>query len=91
VLKIDRAFVSGMEDNLSDQHIVKAMVMIARSMKYQVLIEGIETQSQANLASVMGCEQAQGFFFSRPLPQEDFVNSHLLKPPAKEKLRLVVS
>ncbi len=91
VLKIDRAFVSGMEDNLSDQHIVKAMVMIARSMKYQVLIEGIETQTQANLASVMGCEQAQGFFFSRPLPQADFVNSHLLKPPAKEKLRLVVS
>ncbi|WP_411991721.1 putative bifunctional diguanylate cyclase/phosphodiesterase [Agarivorans sp. DSG3-1] len=91
ILKIDRAFVSGLEENLSDQHIVKAMVMIARSMKYQVLIEGIETQAQANLASVMGCEQAQGYFFARPLPQNDFVKNYLTKPQSKENLRLVVN
>ncbi|MGY5449894.1 putative bifunctional diguanylate cyclase/phosphodiesterase [Agarivorans sp. MS3-6] len=91
ILKIDRAFVVGLEDNLSDQHIVKAMVMIARSMKYQVLIEGIETQTQANLASVMGCEQAQGYFFARPQPEKDFVNHYLLKTRAKENLRLVVN
>ncbi|WP_220720965.1 EAL domain-containing protein [Agarivorans litoreus] len=91
VLKIDRAFVNGLEDNLSDQHIVKAMVMIARSMKYQVLIEGIETQLQANLASVLGCEQAQGYFFARPQPEADFVKNYLPKTPTKENLRLVVN
>jgi EAL domain-containing protein (putative c-di-GMP-specific phosphodiesterase class I) len=91
VLKIDRAFVSGLEDNLSDQHIVKAMVMIARSMKYQVLIEGIETQVQANLASVLGCEQAQGYFFARPQPEADFVKNYLAKTSTKENLRLVVN
>ncbi|WP_432462945.1 putative bifunctional diguanylate cyclase/phosphodiesterase [Agarivorans sp. QJM3NY_33] len=91
LLKIDRAFVSGLEDNLSDQHIVKAMVMVARSMKFQVLIEGIETQNQANIASVMGCEQAQGFFFARPQAEVDFVQHYLPKPHVKEPLRLVGS
>ncbi len=77
LLKIDRAFISEIDENISDQHIVKAMVMIAKSMNYKVLIEGVETQAQANLAAVIGCEWAQGFLFSKPISERDFASRYL--------------
>jgi diguanylate cyclase (GGDEF)-like protein/PAS domain S-box-containing protein len=70
-LKIDRAFVVGM--TMSDEHmaIVSTIINLARALRIDVVAEGVETEVQAARLLAFGCDEAQGFLFSRPLPAED--------------------
>jgi EAL domain-containing protein (putative c-di-GMP-specific phosphodiesterase class I) len=77
-LKIDRAFVHGMLKEERDQSIVSAILSLARALRLKVVAEGVEAEIEAAALRDLGCQEAQGFFFSRPLPVEKL--EQLLKP-----------
>jgi diguanylate cyclase (GGDEF)-like protein len=66
-LKIDRSFISDIYTNTDDAAIAGAIVAMARSLALLVVAEGVETLDQAETLAHMGCDQVQGFYFSRPL------------------------
>jgi diguanylate cyclase (GGDEF)-like protein/PAS domain S-box-containing protein len=72
VLKIDRSFVNGIGDNRNDAEIVAAIIAMARSLRLKVVAEGVEHAQQAAFLKDLGCEAAQGFYYSKPVPAEDF-------------------
>jgi diguanylate cyclase (GGDEF)-like protein len=67
-VKIDRAFVEGLAENPEDRAIVRSVVMVAREMRMTVTAEGVETHQQLDLVRKLGCDNAQGFYLSAPLP-----------------------
>jgi diguanylate cyclase (GGDEF)-like protein/PAS domain S-box-containing protein len=66
-LKIDRSFISDIHTNTDDAAIAGAIVAMGRSLGLLVVAEGVEILAQAEALSHMGCDQVQGFYFSRPL------------------------
>ncbi len=69
-LKIDRGFVADIVTDPSDFAIVSAIIAMARSLKIQVVAEGIEGWQQLEMLRSMGCHLAQGFLFAAPVPAE---------------------
>ncbi|MEH6357110.1 MAG: EAL domain-containing protein [Marinobacter sp.] len=67
-IKIDRSFVSDMLTNADDEMIVKSIISLSKNFNRRVVAEGIETRAMQDKLIEMGCEQAQGFFYSKPLP-----------------------
>ena len=71
-LKVDRAFVSGLgEQGDGDGAIVEAIVGMARALGMGVIPEGVETEGQLDRLVALGCDHAQGFLLSKPLPAAD--------------------
>src|SRR5207253_11320204 len=68
-IKIDRSFVRDMLTRADCRAIVNAVVGLARSLNITTIIEGIETQEQFEAARADGCDEGQGFLFSKPLPE----------------------
>ncbi|TVR99648.1 MAG: EAL domain-containing protein [Rhodospirillales bacterium] len=78
-LKIDRSFIRNLPDNAQDRAIVKTVISLARSLTLEVVAEGVETAAQAHLLNELGCTEAQGYLFSRPLPPKrvpEWIASH---------------
>ena len=71
-LKIDRGFVAAMDHNRSDRVLVNATIELAHSLGHSVVAEGVETLETLELLKSMGCDKAQGFFISRPMPRDEF-------------------
>jgi len=69
-LEIDRSFIRNLDTSNSDEAIVGAIQTLARSLGLHVVAEGVETLAQLQVLGRHGCEVAQGFYFSRPLPAE---------------------
>lgn len=67
-LKVDRSFVSKMEDDTENGEIVRTVLALAKSLRLDVIAEGIETPHQLDLLRSLGCELGQGYLFARPLP-----------------------
>lgn len=67
-MKIDQSFVRGIPGDQDDVAITRTIVALARNLGLKVVVEGIETQEQLDFARGEGCEEGQGFFFSRPVP-----------------------
>ena len=72
-LKIDRSFVSEIETNPESAQIVQTILMLARSLKYKVVAEGVETDTQWNYLVDQDCDLMQGYLFSRPLPPAEML------------------
>jgi EAL domain-containing protein (putative c-di-GMP-specific phosphodiesterase class I) len=66
-IKIDRSFVRGINETRKLKTIVQAVVTIGRGLGMQIVAEGVETESEAQTMRLFGCNEMQGFFFSRPL------------------------
>ena len=72
ILKMDRAFIRNIEHSEKDFRLVKLIMDIARNLKMLVIAEGVETERQLTLLKNAGCDQVQGYYFSRPVPPEEF-------------------
>ncbi len=70
-IKIDKCFVQGMEENVSDDAIIEAIVKLSKSIGMGTTAEGIETDSQLKCVMERGCTEGQGYLFSRPLTSDD--------------------
>ncbi|MDQ0253460.1 diguanylate cyclase (GGDEF)-like protein/PAS domain S-box-containing protein [Evansella vedderi] len=67
-LKIDRSFMSDITEDVRDAAILEAIFTLAQRLKLDVIVEGVETMEQLNYLKETSCGEAQGYFFSRPLP-----------------------
>jgi diguanylate cyclase len=73
-LKIDRSFVSSMLENEQEMAIVEAVLQMARSLKLNVVAEGVEINCIAEKLRSLSCQFAQGYLWSKPLPNEEFLD-----------------
>ena len=71
-LKIDKSFVRDVLSNPNDAAVARTIVALAQSLGLEVIAEGVETEQQRDFLTSIGCHAYQGYFFSRPLPIEDF-------------------
>ncbi len=79
-LKLDRSFVGDLEKNEEAGSIVDMMIEMCRSLKIECIVEGVETLGQLSILESMGCENIQGFYYSKPISGLDalrFINSGL--------------
>jgi len=73
-LKIDRFFVNNMLDNKGDRNIVKLIIDLAHTFNLEVVAEGVENNETLDLLRSMGCDYAQGYLISRPIPYNDYLS-----------------
>ncbi len=73
-VKIDRSFVAGSIANPDDAALTAAIIAMAHSLRLSVVAEGVETLEQAELLRQRGCDELQGYLFSRPVLAEQFVD-----------------
>ena len=71
-LKIDKAFVDDIEVSEQGRNMVATIVTIAHNLGMQVVAEGVENNNQLNFLAGLGCEQLQGYLYSKPLAENEF-------------------
>ena len=71
-LKIDQSFTRGLAPDSEDLALCEAIVMMAHKLGLKVIAEGVETKSQNDMLTHIGCDYGQGYLYARPMPNEDF-------------------
>ncbi|MCB2310500.1 EAL domain-containing protein [Clostridium tagluense] len=83
-LKIDKSFIDNIVTNEREKAIVDGIIQLAQKIELDVIAEGVETKEQIKLLQSMGCNQIQGYYFSKPLPsdeiEEKFLKTNWIKP-----------
>jgi EAL domain-containing protein (putative c-di-GMP-specific phosphodiesterase class I) len=72
-LKIDKSFVMAMERDLDDARIVRSTIELAHNLGLTVVAEGLETLKAWAMLARLGCDEGQGYFIGKPMPQEQFI------------------
>ncbi len=86
-LKIDRSFVMGMSGGPRGRALVSTIINLGHSLELKVVAEGVETEEQSGLLALLGCDEIQGFLYSRPVPADVFEQQFLrLLQPATPAL-----
>ncbi|MDZ7859159.1 MAG: PAS domain S-box protein [Candidatus Krumholzibacteriota bacterium] len=70
-LKIDKSFIDGLASDSKDQAIVRTMIVMAHGLNMKAIAEGVETGDQLSFLQEQGCDEIQGYLFSRPLPADE--------------------
>jgi EAL domain-containing protein (putative c-di-GMP-specific phosphodiesterase class I) len=68
-LKIDRSFIADIPADRGDAAITQAIIAMAHSLELRVIAEGVETQAQYDFLLAQRCDEYQGYFFSKPVPE----------------------
>lgn len=71
-IKIDHSFIKDIVDNIEDQAITTAIISMGKMLDMKVIAGGVETAEQKNFLLAQGCDQIQGFYFSEPIPPDQF-------------------
>ncbi len=71
-LKVDRSFVHGIPLDKDDMVICKTVIALGDSLNFKIVAEGVETAAQTEFLKKIGCHEAQGYLYSKPIPSEDF-------------------
>lgn len=79
-LKIDKSFIDNIE-NYKNKAVIESIVSLSKSLKYKIITEGVETRDQLDVLTDLGCNIIQGYYFSKPLPENEIED--LLKNKAK--------
>lgn len=87
VIKIDMRFLAELEESPRAASILTSVVRMAKWLDMPVIAEGVETKAQLDFLYSIGCDEVQGYYFSRPLPSEDF-KKLLTMEPQKEDAQL---
>ena len=85
-LKIDRSFVLDLLADSDDAAIVSSTIALSKQLGLSVIAEGIENRATADLLATMGCEEGQGYFFSRPIPVTEFEEQFLVLPDKRTQM-----
>jgi cyclic di-GMP phosphodiesterase Gmr len=72
LIKLDRSFITGIDNNPKSQALVRSIVAIAQALHFSVLAEGVETEAEADFLKRIGVDFAQGFLYAKPMPVETF-------------------
>ena len=73
-MKIDQAFVRDLPEDEEDVGITKAVIALAKSLNLKIIAEGVETKAQRDFLIENGCENIQGYLYSKPVPADAFEN-----------------
>ena len=76
-VKLDRSFLTRCTTNQRGLYFLQEIVNMVKGLGYQVICEGIETKDQVDLMRSLGCDAAQGFWFSKAIPAEEFERRYL--------------
>ncbi len=79
-IKIAKPMIDSVTLGERNEHIVKAIILLAKSIGMKTIAEGVETQAQLQKLCAIGCEQVQGFLLGRPVPAEEFEALFLTRP-----------
>ena len=72
ILKVDKIFLYGNKLTVNQKIIISSIIEMASKLNIRVVCEGVETSEQANFLTVIGCDMIQGYYYSKPLPEEEF-------------------
>ena len=73
-LKIDKSFVQDVLKENEDASLVRAIINMAHNLGLKVVAEGVEEEDQTHFLKAEHCDYSQGYFYSRPLPEQDFIH-----------------
>lgn len=72
-LKIDKSFIDNIKSD-KNKAVINSIVHLSKSLKYKIITEGVETKEQMDLLTGLGCNIIQGYYFSKPLPENEIEN-----------------
>ena len=72
VIKLDKGFLSNASANPKETIIIKSVIDMAKKLNMETVAEGIETENQSELLRKIGCDIAQGFYFAKPMPEDEY-------------------
>ncbi|MEX0341796.1 MAG: putative bifunctional diguanylate cyclase/phosphodiesterase [Erythrobacter sp.] len=78
-IKIDRAFVDGIEESPDNRAIVTSITRLAKALGMETTAEGVESRAQLDLLRTLGCDEAQGYLICKPVPGDNFVSSEAVE------------
>jgi EAL domain-containing protein (putative c-di-GMP-specific phosphodiesterase class I) len=86
-LKLNESFVHGLPMNADDLAIASTVLALAKTLKLPVIAEGVETRGQHDYLASQHCDEAQGFYFSRALPPDEFEN--FIRQPERVRSKML--
>ena len=76
-IKLDQSFISGIGDDKNSETLVRVIVALANECQLNLVVEGIESEHQADFIEKLGCSVGQGYLYARPMPAKDFSRRYL--------------